>query len=218
VERERRVPVGLVNALRPYFSEAGLHLFKWKRKILFASAIRPQRHPAGQTFSEGISAILSAVGEKPGIKRPELAQKVLGALPADDPQATARKEALASDLHYLVHIGYVVEFQNGTLELPPAKKEANAPAADEHRMDVAAEMAELHDAPESRGTQTPAKPDPSRPAEAAPVEQRERSVVAESSSAEVAYAATSSPAAQSGSPDPGYLLLPLATAAFSAAI
>src|SRR5215207_4654720 len=123
IERERRVPVGLVNALRPYFSEAGLHLFKWKRKILFASAIRPQRHPAEQTFGEGISAILSVVGEKPGIKRPELAQRILGTLPADDPQATARKEALASDLHYLVHIGYVVEFQNGSLELPPAKKE-----------------------------------------------------------------------------------------------
>jgi hypothetical protein len=76
IERERRVPVGLVNALRPYFSEAGLHLFKWKRKILFASAIRPQRHPAEQTFGEGISAILNAVSEKPGIKRPELAQKI----------------------------------------------------------------------------------------------------------------------------------------------
>ena len=148
IERERRVPVGMVNALRPYFSEAGLHLFKWKRKILFASAIRPQRHPGEQTFSEGISRILAIVGENPGIKRPDLALKALGHLAPDDPQGTPLKEALAGDLHYLIHIGYVVEFQNGTLELPPAKKEASAhPTGDEHRMDVAAEMAELHEVP-----------------------------------------------------------------------
>jgi hypothetical protein len=158
VERERRVPVGLVNALRPYFSEAGLHLFKWKRKILFASAIRPQRHPAEQNFSEGISAILTIVGENPGIKRPDLAVKALGQLPAEDPESAARKEALASDLHYLIHIGYVVEFQNGSLELPPAKKDTAAPQAPEdHRMDVAAEMAELHEgAPVAKPSPAPA--------------------------------------------------------------
>ena len=146
IERERRVPVGMVNALRPYFSEAGLHLFKWKRKILYASAIRPQRHPGEQTFGEGISRILTIVAENPGIRRPDLALKALGNLAPDDPRGGPLREALAGDLHYLVHIGYIVEFQNGTLELPPAKKEAAAhPAADEHRMDVAAEMAELHE-------------------------------------------------------------------------
>jgi hypothetical protein len=30
IERERRFPGGMVNALRPIFSEAGLHHFKWK--------------------------------------------------------------------------------------------------------------------------------------------------------------------------------------------
>lgn len=155
VERERRVPLGIVNGLRPYFSEAGLHLFKWKRKILFASAIRPQRHPADTSFSDGMSAILTTVGEQPGIKRPQLANRLLAGLAPESPEAAARKESLASDLHYLVHIGYVVEFQNGSLELPPAKKETHAEhAAEEHKIDVAAEMegeAEHHEG------ETPAK-------------------------------------------------------------
>jgi hypothetical protein len=196
VERERRVPVGLVNALRPYFSEAGLHLFKWKRKILFASAIRPQRHPAEQTFGEGISAILSVVGENPGIKRPDLAVKVLGQLPVDDPESAARKEALAADLHYLVHIGYVVEFQNGSLELPPAKKDVAAPhAPDDHRMDVAAEMAELHE-----GAPTAKQPSAQAP----------RATAQAASSAKNVTAAPAS--------DVGYALLPLLITASAAGI
>ena len=151
VERERQVPVQMVNALRPYFSDAGLHLFKWNRKFLFASAIRPQRHPAEQTFSEGISAILATVGEHPGIKRPALAAKVLGILPADAPEAAvqevaAKKAALAADLHYLIQIGYVVEFQNGNLELPPPRREAgHVGHHEEARHDVAAEVAGLKD-------------------------------------------------------------------------
>ena len=146
VERERRVPLGIVNGLRPYFSEAGLHLFKWKRKILFASAIRPQRHPADTTFSDGMAAILTVVGEQPGIKRPQIANKLLVGMAHDSPEALAKKEALASDLHYLIHIGYVVEFQNGCLELPPGKKEAHQEHhAEEHKLDVAAEMEDLRE-------------------------------------------------------------------------
>ena len=168
VEHERRVPVQMVNALRPYFAEAGLHLFKWKRKILFASAIRPQRHPAEQVFSEGISAILTTVGEHPGIKRPQLATRLLGAaLPADAPEAavqeaTAKKEALASDLHYLIQIGYVVEFQSGNLELPPPRRESpHEEHADIAKHDVAAESAALNE------PKTDAPP-PAPPAETIP--------------------------------------------------
>jgi hypothetical protein len=153
VEREREVPVQMVNALRPYFNEAGLQLFKWKRKILYASGIRPQRHPADQTFSEGISAILTAIGEHPGMKRPQLAARLLGTLPADaaedvQKEFNAKLAALAADLHYLVQIGYVVEFQNGCLELPPPrnKEGAQQEQAEDSRHDIAAEAAGLHEA------------------------------------------------------------------------
>ena len=246
IERERRVPVGLVNALRPYFSEAGLHLFKWKRKILFASAIRPQRHPAEQTFGEGISAILSAVAEKPGMKRPELAQRILGNIPPEDPEGAKRKEALAADLHYLVHIGYVVEFQNGALELPPAKKDAAAHHAEDHKMDVAAEMAELHEGAEAQPSAKPeakqnAPQAPSEPTVSAPVQEvssqsettsepatdtpSTEATTAQASATDAAATETSAePAAESEqsstqrSNDPGYLLLPLAISLISTVI
>lgn len=226
IERERRVPVGLVNALRPYFSEAGLHLFKWKRKILFASAIRPQRHPAEQTFGEGISAILNTVAEKPGIKRPELAQRILGNIPPEDPDGAKRKEALAADLHYLVHIGYVVEFQNGALELPPPKKDAAQHVHEDHKMDVAAEMAELHEGAEARPSgkseakqgapQAPSAPAP----DAVPAPAPESSVqtdTAQTATAAEAEARASQKSAQK-SADPGYHLLPLAISLISSAI
>lgn len=177
VEREREVPVQTVNALRPYFNEAGLQLFKWKRKILYASAIRPQRHPAEQTFSDGISAILTAVGEHPGMKRPHLAARLIGTLPADATEEAqkeheAKLAALAADLHYLVQIGYVVEFQNGCLELPPArnKEGGHAEHGDDHRHDIAAERAGMHEAPaaesrpqEQRPPQQPREPKPPKP-------------------------------------------------------
>ena len=171
VEREREVPVQMVNALRPYFNEAGLQLFKWKRKILYASGIRPQRHPAEQIFSEGISAILTTVGEQPGIKRPQLAAKLFGKLPADAPEeaqqeSAAKIAALAADLHYVIQIGYVVEFQNGCMELPPSRKESgHAEHADDSRHDIAAETAGMHDAPaaaESRPPQQQRQPQPRR--------------------------------------------------------
>jgi hypothetical protein len=165
VEREREVPVQMVNALRPYFNEAGLQLFKWKRKILYASGIRPQRHPEGQAFSEGISAILTAVGEHPGMKRPQLAARLLGALPADAAEEAQKEHetklaALAADLHYLVQLGYVVEFQNGCMELPPArnKEGGHHEHADDHRHDIAAEAAGLNEpapAGESRSQDHP---------------------------------------------------------------
>ena len=167
VERERFIPVGMVNALRPYFNKAGLHLFKWKKKVLFASAIRPQRHPADQVFSEGISAILTTIGERPGIKRPDLAARLVVVVPPDAPEsavqeATAGREALAADLHYLIQVGHVVEFQNGTLELPPGRRDsAHAETADDGRHDVAAETAELRESkpvrPAAKRAEAPAE-------------------------------------------------------------
>jgi len=178
VEREREVPVQMVNALRPYFNEAGLQLFKWKRKILYASAIRPQRHPEGQTFSDGISAILTAIGEHPGMKRPHLAARLVGTLAADateeaQQEHAAKVAALAADLHYLVQLGHVVEFQNGCLELPPGRKEAAAEHSDDNRHDIAAERAGMHEAPpaaesrpqqqQQRQQQPPREPRPPKP-------------------------------------------------------
>ena len=143
IDREHRFPGGIVNALRPIFSEAGLHHFKWKKKILFVSAIRPQRHTAGQQFSDGMAFILTTVAEHPGIPRPDLALRLLAGIEPESEEYTTKKEALVRDLHYLIHVGHVVEFQNGALELPLDRRAENKEQQDDSRVDANAEMADL---------------------------------------------------------------------------
>jgi hypothetical protein len=107
--------------------------------------------PERENFGDGISAILTTVGEDPGIKRPALATRLLLGIAPESPEATAKKEALAADLHYLIQIGYVVEFQNGALELPPTKKEAQQQAQQQpdEKEEITAEGEESETAPES---------------------------------------------------------------------
>ncbi len=136
-EAESRFPQQIVNGLRPFLMEAGLHFFKHRKRILFVSATKPQRHPAGQVFSDSITSILQTVEASPRIKRPDLATKILGEA-QDTPEAIARKAQLAADLHYLIHEGQVIEFSDGALELPlapldkpPQERQPKAkPAAD----------------------------------------------------------------------------------------
>ncbi len=153
IERERRFPGQIVNALRPIFSEAGLHHFKWNKKILFVSAIRPQRHTPGQTFGDMMGAILTTVSEHPGIPRPDLALRILAGLAPDSEEAKTKKEALVADLHYLIHVGHVVEFQNGALELPADRRATHSEHQDDSRVDANAEMAEIEGAPTQKNRQ-----------------------------------------------------------------
>jgi hypothetical protein len=121
-ETESHFPQQIVNGLRSYFMEAGLHYFKHRKRVLYVSATKPLRHPQGQVFSDGITSILQTVEANPRIKRPDLAKRILGEQ-HDTPEMAARKEQLASDLHYLIHAGHVIEFSNGMLEMPLAPQD-----------------------------------------------------------------------------------------------
>jgi len=125
-EKERLFPQGVVNNLRPFFNEAGLHFFKHRKRVLHVSSIKPVRHPEKQPFSDGITAILKTVEGQPRIKRPQLAAKILGE-GHELPEAAPKKEALAADLHYLLHIGHVIEFADGSFDLPLSPKGETPP-------------------------------------------------------------------------------------------
>ncbi|HEY2343037.1 MAG TPA: hypothetical protein VGH90_08420, partial [Chthoniobacteraceae bacterium] len=118
-EKERAFPAGLVNFLRPYLLEAGLHFFKHRKRILYISAVKPIRHASGQALSQGVAAILEAIEASPKCTRRQLAVKILGEH-HEAPEKAEQKAALARDLHYLVHTGNVIEFHDGTLDLPLA--------------------------------------------------------------------------------------------------
>jgi len=117
--------------------QAGLHIFRHRRGMLFVSPIR------GRVFSHesaGVSASINAILEKvastPGINRKQLAEQLtaVGVEPADLERA---KLSLASDLHWLVSEGYVIEFNDSSLDLPRSKApvtlaaEGNSAAATE---------------------------------------------------------------------------------------
>jgi hypothetical protein len=120
-ERERGFPVGIVNAMRPTLTEAGLHFFKHRKRVVYVSTVRPLHHPVGQPAKDNIMAILNAIEMMPRCTRHDLGEKLLGEH-FEAPEKGAEKTALASDLHYLLLAGHVIEFADGRLDLPMPPK------------------------------------------------------------------------------------------------
>lgn len=116
-EKERAFPAQLVNHLRPYLLEAGLHFFKHRKRVLYISAVKPARHSTGHALTENVAAIIKTIESSPRCTRRDLAAKILGEN-HDAPEMLEQKAALARDLHYLIHAGHVIEFHDGILDLP----------------------------------------------------------------------------------------------------
>src|SRR5687768_16855467 len=127
--QETRSPSKMMQELAAGLRQAGLNIFRHRRGMLFVSPIRARifgHERAG--VSPSINAILEKVAAAPGINRKLLAEQLApaGAEPADLEKA---KMTLASDLHWLIREGYVIEFNDGSLDLPRTKPPI-APAAD----------------------------------------------------------------------------------------
>ena len=88
--------------------------------MLFVSPIRVRafvHEHAG--VSPSVNAILDAVATTAGINRKELSETLTGNGASED--AEPRRLALASDLRWLINEGYVIEFNDGSLDLPRGK-------------------------------------------------------------------------------------------------
>ena len=120
---ETRSPSPMMQELAAHFREVGLHVFRHRRGMLFVSSIYPRAFKHDETgVSPQIRAILEAIGTSPRIGRKELADKSTVDLTADEAERV--KMALASDLRWLISEGYVIEFNDGSLDLPRAKAKA----------------------------------------------------------------------------------------------
>jgi len=112
--------------LRQHFSRSGLHVFKHRKRMQFVSLIRPSPMENG-SLSPSVAEILQVIQGKQNCNRASLAAAVLGT----DESAVdhSRKSMLATDLHWLVETGRVIEFSDGRMELPlaPAKTEPEKP-------------------------------------------------------------------------------------------
>ena len=71
-----------------------------------------------------MNAILEALAAKPGINRKELAEKLTVDHSAEETES--KKLVLASDLRWLISEGHVIEFNDGSLDLPRGKNVTQA--------------------------------------------------------------------------------------------
>ena len=116
---ENSSPSRMMQELAKRFREVGLQIFRHRRGMLFVSSIRVRPFVAGdQSVSDHVKAILDSVGGTPRIRRKEVAEKLLADAGED---LEARRLSLASDLRWLISEGYLIEFNDGALDLPRAK-------------------------------------------------------------------------------------------------
>jgi hypothetical protein len=125
---ETRSPSKMMQELSAGLRQAGLNIFRHRRGMLFVSPIRARvfsHESAG--VSASINAILEKVAANPGVNRRQLAEQLApaGAEPAELERA---KLTLASDLRWLVSEGYVIEFNDGSLDSPKTKPPAQPTA------------------------------------------------------------------------------------------
>jgi hypothetical protein len=132
--RETRSPSGIMQELAGRFRQEGLHVFRHRRGMLFVSPIRVRAFVHEQArVSPSVNAILEALAGATVISRKELFEKLIG--DGTTEEAGPRKLALASDLRWLINEGYVIEFNDGSLDLPRGKAKpreavtSEAPAA-----------------------------------------------------------------------------------------
>ena len=118
--REARSPSNMMQDLASRFRQNGLHIFRHRRGMLFVSPVRIRAFVHEQAgVSSSVNAILATVSASAGITRKQLFENLTGNGATED--AEPRRFALASDLRWLINEGYVIEFNDGSLDLPRTK-------------------------------------------------------------------------------------------------
>jgi hypothetical protein len=125
---EMRSPSNMMRELAGRFRQAGLNVFRHRRGMLFVLPIQVRPFAYEQAgVSPTVNAILNVLAAMPGITRKDLSEKVITG--ATGEEAELRRLALASDLRWLINEGYVIEFNDGSLDLPRMKAKPKEPVA-----------------------------------------------------------------------------------------
>src|SRR5437764_3164558 len=118
--RETRSPSDMMQELAGRFRQNGLHVFRHRRGMLFISPIRPRALAYEQAgVSPSVNAILEALGSAQRSTGKQLFERLIRDSTGE--HAEARSLAVASDLRWLINEGYVIEFNDGSLDLPRRK-------------------------------------------------------------------------------------------------
>ena len=125
--RETRSPSNVMQELASRFRKNGLHIFRHRRGMLFVSPIRVRAFVHEQAgVSPLVNAIFEAVSATAGINRKQLFETLTGNGASED--AEPRRLALASDLRWLINEGYLIEFNDSSLDLPRMKSKRPQPS------------------------------------------------------------------------------------------
>jgi hypothetical protein len=175
---EFRSPTKMMQELIAALRQHGLHIFRHRKGMLFVSPIRARPFQHGSaSVSASVAGVLAALSAKPGITRRQLLEKLSPNESGEGEGAEKKKLALASDLHWLISEGHVIEFNDGALDLARTKSPAPAGAGGANG---GVEMA----VPPNK---TPSAAATASPAEAEPTAPEKRITVVSESSAENAH-------------------------------
>jgi hypothetical protein len=199
-EEQRRFPLKLATVLSQQFAGHGLQFFKVNRTVTHVSVARPRYLDMEATpVSEGVKRIVDFINSNAKCTRRKLVAALapapaLASVPAPapvsapapaeptaapaapgapPPESTPEQTAIASDLHWLIHEGHVIEFANGVLETakkplprpPKPEKKQEPPAAAATPSPVpAAEVPDLESEAREHGAAAAAEPDAGAPA------------------------------------------------------
>jgi hypothetical protein len=129
--REARSPSNMMQELATRFRQNELHIFRHRRGMLFVSPVRVRPFVHEQAgVAQSVNLILAAISASTGVTRKQLFQKLTGNGAIEDEES--HRLALASDLRWLINEGHVIEFNDGSLDLPRVKtrpQEAASPEA-----------------------------------------------------------------------------------------
>ena len=118
--RETRSPSNMMQELATRFRQNELHIFRHRRGMLFVSPVRVRAFVHEQAgVAQSVNSILAAVSASVGITRKQLFEELTGNGATEG--AESRRLALASDLRWLINEGHVIEFNDGSLDLPRVK-------------------------------------------------------------------------------------------------
>jgi hypothetical protein len=152
---EIRSPSQMMAELAGGLRGAGLNIFRHRKGMLFVSPVRIRPFsPGSASVSVSIGRILESVTKTPGINRKQLAENLVAGI-TEPAESDRIKLSLASDLRWLITEGYLIEFNDGSLDLPRTKPPA-APAAKTEEAPPTAAETETAPPAEANGPVAPA--------------------------------------------------------------
>ncbi len=117
VDELRRFPLPLAHTLGQALVSRGLHIFKAHENITCVSVARPRYLDRATTpVSDALSSILTYLEENPKTPSNERRKALAALRPAPEGGEAERDAAVARDLSWLLHEGYVVDYARLGLE------------------------------------------------------------------------------------------------------